>query len=220
MSDRTFTIALNISLGLHLALLAVQFLPFGWLSHARPRGPLEVVYDYEVAQQALQHLQAEVARATTEAATNVPSPSPVGGGQPQIRIPDRPVLALTRNLPDTLPGYPVSIDLTNLAEAARGDPVLLSYFSAIREQIQQAANRRGWVTDEPSKGLVYVSFVLSSNGAIRDTSVISGRSASSTALQGVALRIIETAAPFPPFPPSINEPRKTIVVPLEFLLGS
>ena len=219
MRDRAFIIALNISLGLHLALLVVQFLPLGWLPHARPRGPMEVVYDYEVAKQELRHLQEEVTRATREAASSAPSPLP-SGGQPQIRIPDRPVLALTRNLPDALPAYPVSIDLTNLTEAARGDPVLLSYFSAIREQIQQAANRRGWLSDEPSKGLVYVSFVLNSNGVIRDASVISQRSAPSTTLQGVALRIIETAAPFPPFPPSISEPRKTIVVPLEFLLGS
>jgi len=218
MSDRTFLIAFSLSLGLHLVLLASQFVSLNWLYHSRTLGPLEVVYDYEIAEQELRHLQDDVTRAQREAA-NAPSPIPAGQ-QPQIRIPDRPVLALTRNLPDTLPGHPVSIDLTNLTEAARGDPVLLSYFSAIREQIQHAANRRGWLADDAAKGLVYVAFVLSSNGAIRDVSVVSERSAPSTALQGIALRIVETAAPFPPFPPSIDEPRKTIVVPLEFLLGS
>ena len=97
---------------------------------------------------------------------------------------------------------------------------MLSYFSAIREQIQRAANRRTWLTGEQREGLVYVSFVLTSTGAVQEAAVVSGRSAASPDLRDVAVQIVKAASPFPPFPPSMGEPNKTIVVPLEFLLGS
>jgi len=218
MTDRAFTIAFALSLGLHLFLLMSQFVQWNWLTAARHRTPINVIYDYEIAKQELRHLEEELTRATRETATTLGPSS--AGREAQIRIPERPLLATTRSLSETTLGHSSLVDLTNLAEAAHGDPVLLSYFSAIREQIQHTANRRGWVAEEAAKGLVYVSFVLTSNGAIRNVSVMGDRSVSSATLQGIALRIVEAAAPFPPFPPSMTEPRKTIVVPLEFLFGS
>lgn len=219
MSDRAFTVAFGLSLAVHLLFLLTRIAPFNWLPLRRPQGPLQVIYDYEIAQQELRRLQDELARAKRESMTTGPAAIPTGQ-QPQIRIPDRPVLALTRNLPETLAGRSSLIDLTNLTEASQGDPVLLSYFSAIREQIQRAADRRGWVTEDVSRGLVTISFILGANGAIREVAVVAERSSTSATLQEIARRIVESAAPFPPFPPSIGEGRKTIVVPLEFLLGS
>jgi TonB family protein len=113
------------------------------------------------------------------------------------------------------------VDLTNLVEAAQGDPVLLSYFSVIRERIQQTANRQTWLAaDQGAQGVVYLSFVLSRDGEIASASVLPDRSARSRPLQDIALTIIEASSPFPPFPPSIDEPAKTVVVPLEFMVGS
>jgi protein TonB len=112
------------------------------------------------------------------------------------------------------------IDLTNLVEASRGDPVLLSYFSAIREQIQQTANRQPWLTGEMTQGLVYVSFTLYASGSVERVVIVGERSVDSEMLRDAALRIVKAAAPFPPFPPSMTEGHKTVVVPLEFLLGS
>jgi len=218
MTDRGFTIAFGMSLGLHLLLLAGQFVSWGWLAVARERLPINVTYDYEIAMQELRQLQEELARATRDTLT-APGPS-ASTHQAHIRIPERPLLATTRSLPEATMGPSAFVDLTDLAEAAHGDPVLLSYFSAIREQIQHTANRRAWVTEEATKGLVYVSFVLSANGAIHQTAVLADRSVPSTTLQDIALRIVEAAAPFPPFSPSMTESRKTIVVPLEFLFGS
>ena len=123
-------------------------------------------------------------------------------------------------LPELFPDRSAIVDLTDLVEAAKGNPVLLSYFSAIREQIQQAANHRTWMTGEGHEGTVYVSFVLAANGSIRSATVLEGRSVPSRTLQGIAMQIVQSAEPFPAFPPSLPEHRKTIVVPLEFLLGS
>lgn len=218
MSNRIFTICFGISLGLHLLLLIGQLFSLAWLTPRRIRNPLEVIYEYQTAQQELQHLQEQLAQAKRE---TVAAPSSTElGERATIRIPDRPMLTANQTLAEVVPGRPSIVDLTNLAEAARGDPVLLSYFSAIRERIQETANRNPWLTGEDREGLVYVSFVLSANGTLENVSVVADRSVPLDALQNVALRIVKTAAPFPPFPPSITEPRKTIVVPLEFLLGS
>jgi TonB family protein len=113
------------------------------------------------------------------------------------------------------------VDLTNLIEAAQGDPVLLSYFSAIREQIQQTANGQTWLAaDQAVQGVVYLSFVLSRDGAVDAIAVLPDRSVRSRPLQEIGLSIIKAASPFPAFPPSLGETSKTVVVPLEFLVGS
>ena len=220
MTDRAFTVAFGISLGVHLVLLVCQLVTLPWAHIARARTPLEVIYEYEIAQQEARRLQDQLARVKRDAASSLTAP---GASNPRegsrIRIPERPMLSSDR-LPDLGPAPASVVDLTNLVEAARGDPVMLSYFSAIREQIQRTANHRTWLTGEEREGLVYVSFVLTSTGAIQEASIVSSRSADSSSLRDVAVQIVKASSPFPPFPPSMGEPNKTIVVPLEFLLGS
>jgi TonB family protein len=112
------------------------------------------------------------------------------------------------------------VDLSNLAEASRGDPVLLSYFSAIRERIQRTANEQTWMSSEASEGMVYVSFLLTRSGQVASPQALVERSASSPQLHAIAVKIIAASSPFPPLPPSLEGAAKTIVVPLEFLRGS
>ena len=113
--------------------------------------------------------------------------------------------------------WATAVDLTNVAEAAQGNPVLLSYFEAIREQIQRTANTQTWMPPgDASAGVVYVGFVLTSAGHVQSASVVQERSTASSELVQVALRIVKASSPFLPFPPSFKEPSKAIVVPLEF----
>ena len=218
MSDRVFIVSFSVSVALHLLLLCSQLLPMNWLNAPTTRAPLDIIYEYHKAQQELRHLQAQLSRATREAGAAPAAPGIAE--RPVIRIPDRPILADDHALSDVTPIRSSVVDLANLVDAARGDPILLSYFSAIREQIQQAANRRTWLTGQTAQGLVYVSFLLTSSGTVRGVEVLADRSVPSQALQDTALRIVNSAAPFPPFPPSMTELSKTVVVPLEFLLGS
>ena len=233
MSDRAFSIAFAVSLGLHLVLLLGQLLSLHWLNLSSSRTPIEVIYEHEAASRELERLQEHLARATQETIA-VPSP-PTVSEHAQVRIPDRPSLSDDRSLAAVATGRPLTddralsefvaatppsvVDLTNLVDASRGNPVLLSYFSAIRDQIQQAANRTTWLSGASSEGLVYISFTLSASGAIQKVTVVSERSVAAQPLQEAAIRIVRAAAPFPPFPPSMAEPNKTVVVPLEFLLG-
>lgn len=218
MSDRAFVIAFSVSLGIHGALLLMQLIPMNRRSPSTSRPAVEVIYEAGVARRELRRVQEALPPAPGER----PGASPGAGlpGSPSIRIPERPPLTMDGTASAFIPSTPAVVDLTNLPEASHGNPVLLSYFSAIREQIQQAANHQPWLAAEPAQGLVYVSFLLVSSGLVKSVAVVPDRSIPSSTLRDTALRIVKSAGPFPPFPPSMAEPQKTIVVPLEFLIGS
>lgn len=115
-----------------------------------------------------------------------------------------------------------AVDLTDLAQAAQGDPVRLSYFAAIREQLQQAANQRPWLGNQISEtGLVCVGFVLTRTGDVSSSAVVPDRSADSSSLRNAALQIVAAARPFPPLPPSFlaSSSTLTVLVPIEFDAG-
>ncbi len=217
MTDRTLVIGFAISASLHLSVLAAQCSSLNWLHSVRPASALEVIYESEAAAHELRQLQAQLARAKRE---TVSMASPVGGpgGQTRIRIPERPSL-LGDTGPSTIgPSGAGIVDLSNLVEAAAGNPILLSYFSILREQIQQTANRRDWLAGKTLEGVIHVSFLLRSDGSVSHIAIVPDRSAAVDTLRSVAPKIVKTSAPFPAFPPSMKEPNKTVVVPLEFLL--
>ncbi len=217
MSDRVFTATFGFSLIAHLLLLFGQLGSVGWLQ--APFKPVEVIYESEATREELRALQAQLARAKRE---TVASPAPsLPAERTQVHIPERPSL-MTEQLPrGALHDRASVVDLTDVVDASRGDPVLLSYFTAVRDQIQGTANRYSWESGAVPQGLVYVSFHLLPSGAIEQLEILSGRSVPSQVLWEVALRIVKASAPFPPFPPSLQQgATQTIIIPLEFLLGS
>jgi len=220
--DRPLAIAFGISLVFHASFLGLQLVQLREDTRAKKRQILDIIYEYELAKEEVRQLQRQVTK-HGRPPMNPPGTSSTMPGSstpmPQIRIPDRPMVTLSPTT-DTRVSRSTVIDLTNLVAAAQGDPVLLSYFSAIREQIQKTANRRTWMTGEATEGIVYVSFVLDASGAVHSATVLPERSVPSRVLQEIALRIIKASGPFPAFPPSIQAPSKTVVVPLEFLLSS
>ena len=235
MGDRILTICFAVSLSIHLTVAASQWAGLPWARGRPPRrlAPIEVIYAAQQPdQRQQQQLEAQVMRARRDTAM-APLTASLGE-QMQIRIPDRPLLGADATLLTQAGGVggagganaaalgieraPV-VDLANLLETAGSNPVMLSYFSVIRDQIQHTANRRPWAAGAAAEGVIYVRFVLVSNGAIHGTGVVPDKSAGSSALRGVAMQIVQTAAPFPPFPPSLQDPSKDVVVPLEFLLG-
>lgn len=212
-SDRIFVIAFGASLAVHLVFLITRVVNLPWLIQVKDRLPIEVVYETAQSKPEVERFEATLARAKRDSLA-APSPSQIGERM-QIRIPDRPFLAGERSLAEAMPARGAIVDLTDLVDASRGDPVLLSYFGSIREQIQATANRQSWAIDE-SAGLIFISFLLSADGSVSSIAIVTERSASSQVLRDVSLSIVKASAPFLPFPPSMKEDSKTIVVPLEF----
>ncbi len=248
---KSFVICLAVSVIGHVALLALRWVSLPkWQLHDQPTD-LRVVYEQPSATLELQALQERIQQATksTSALPGVAAPTPQIRipdrpmlGVPSARLGLAGLSEATAPSPGSsgssgapgVEGYGAGtagqgagagrslvIDLTNLAEAAQGDPVLLSYFGVIRDQIQRAANRNTWMTGtQKDQGIVFLSFVLTRKGRIDSVEVVPDRSVPSTTLHDIGITIIKSAGPFPPFPPSLSEPAKTVVVPLEFLWGT
>ncbi len=217
MSDRGLLTAFGLSILFHLAVLGWGLLPLAWLNRPLSRAAIRVVYEPASARQEERQLQAQLTKARRAA---IAGPSPAAArSRPHIHVASRPLLIEAKTLAEIMPQRSSVFDLTNLVDASRGDPVLMSYFAAIRQQIQRSANSQAWLGEADGEGLIYVSFLLASSGSIRDVATVPNRSVPSQQLRELGMRIVRQAAPFPPFPPSFQEAAKTIVVPLEFRLG-
>ena len=114
--------------------------------------------------------------------------------------------------------WAAAIDLSDVGQAARGNPVLLSYFSAIREQIQRVADEGGWAPQEAASGTVFIGLIINRSGGVRSADVVQERSARAPTLRQTALELVRASAPFPPLPPSYlaSSSSMTVLVPIEF----
>ena len=236
-TDRLFLTALILSLAGHAVVLGAELMMPGWGGWIQAVKPLKLVYEPVTAQEQAQ-LNSERGR-RQEGLNALPGPSsapslgtPGDGYQPAPMVVDVSTLIASIHVGDVIgtggasvsadrPGaWQAAIDLTNLAAAAQGDPVLYTYFSALREQIQETANAPGWLPDGVvDPGTVYIGFVVTQAGAIASAGVVSERSVNSPLLQRVALRIVKASSPFVAFPPSFKKSSMAIVVPLEFAEG-
>ncbi len=234
--DRFLSITMTISLAGHAVLLAFQLMNPSWGRSFHAMKPVRLIYEPESAHERSQWAQQELHQARLKdlpEPTTTPSeggmrgtgyrPSAVGSDAASLMA----QVKVGRSRADwsalAAPGgaLQAAVDLANLAEASRGNPVLYSYFSAIREQIQQRANERAWLPEGVAvSGTVYIGFVITRTGAVQSAAVMEDRSVDSPVLQKVALRIIQASAPFPPFPPSFEDSSKAIMVPIEFAPGS
>jgi len=239
--DRLFAVALGISLAGHIVVLAGQLVIVTWHGSRRPPRPLKLVYERPATPrpsrwtpEALRPNQLEsrtlLGPSSAELQPSSEGGRPRGGNgmlaselanlEPQIRIGLQANDRTRATWLDDRSPLAAAVDLTNLAEAAQGNPVLLSYFGTIREKIQRTANMHTWFPKgEVAGGVVYIGFDLDRTGAIQSAAIVPGRSTASSTLCDIALRIVKASGPFLPFPPSLQGSSKTIVVPLEFISG-
>ncbi len=96
------------------------------------------------------------------------------------------------------------------------NPLYKNYYGIIRENIKKEAYRNYTKYEE---GEVYLSFVISSEGALLDINLFKEKSKASEFLQNVALRSVKNAAPYPKFPAELNYPKLTFNVIISFELG-
>jgi len=77
----------------------------------------------------------------------------------------------------------------------------VSYYQIVREKIRRAAYENYIRTET---GEVYLSFIIASRGEIKEVRLVQEKSSSSQYLREIALKSIDDAAPFPPFPKELD----------------
>ena len=95
------------------------------------------------------------------------------------------------------------------------NPKYLSYNQSIRQKIKQRAY--GYVSNQTFKtGQVYLTFVLASDGTLKQVKIIDSKTNAGDFLKNIGLRSIQESNPFPPFPKDLNYPELTFNVIISF----
>ncbi|MEK6727319.1 MAG: TonB family protein [Candidatus Omnitrophota bacterium] len=112
------------------------------------------------------------------------------------------ILAIKKKI--TLP--PIEMNKIN-------NPSYISYYQIVREKIKRAAyqNYTGRETGE-----ITISFVISSDGILKDLRLLEERSSASEYLREIALRSVKDASPFPNFPKELDYPRLSFNLAITF----
>lgn len=97
------------------------------------------------------------------------------------------------------------------------NPKYLGYTQGIRQSIERRAYYYARSSDFAS-GEVYLTFVLTSAGALGAVKIIPEKTHANAYLQNIGIRSIQESAPFPPFPPDLAFPELTFNVIISFEL--
>lgn len=95
------------------------------------------------------------------------------------------------------------------------NPKYIGYNDRLRDKIR---NRAYFYIDDPKfqAGEVYLTFVLSADGTLKDLKVSEERSRANEYLREVGLRSVRESGPFPPFPDELKYPELSFNVIISF----
>jgi len=120
--------------------------------------------------------------------------------KPVLHKPD--IIAIKKKI--TLP--PIDINKID-------NPSYISYYQIVREKIRRAAYQT-YTGNEI--GEIYITFVIASNGNVKDVRLIRDKSSRSKYLQDITLQSVDNAAPFPAFPKELDYPQLSFNVVISF----
>ena len=99
------------------------------------------------------------------------------------------------------------------------NPKYITYNDDMREAISRNIKQRAYTyVNHPDfeAGQVYLTFVLASNGMLRQLQIIENKTAANDYLRRVALKSIQESSPFPPFPAGFDYPEFTFNLLISF----
>ncbi len=105
------------------------------------------------------------------------------------------------------------ITLPPIEMAKIDNPSYISYYQIVREKIRRSAYQN-YTHNET--GEVYLSFIISSDGLIRNARLIQEKSSANDYLKDIALRSVNDASPFPNFPKELDYPQLTFNIIISF----
>lgn len=91
--------------------------------------------------------------------------------------------------------------------------VYIGYYQMVREKIRRAAYQNYARTET---GEVYLSFVISQDGSLKETRLAEEKSSPVPYLRETALRSIKDASPFPTFPKELDYPQLSFNIVISF----
>jgi TonB family protein len=105
------------------------------------------------------------------------------------------------------------ISLPAIEMAKIDNPSYISYYQIVREKIRRSAYQN-YTHNET--GEVYVSFIISNDGYIKDVRLAEEKTKANDYLKNIALRSIRDASPFPNFPKELDYPQLSFNIIISF----
>lgn len=93
------------------------------------------------------------------------------------------------------------------------NPSYISYYQIVREKIKRAAYSN---YTRIEMGEVYLSFIISGDGDIREVHIVDEKSSPSPYLKQIALNSVKDASPFPNFPKDLDYPQLSFNIVISF----
>jgi outer membrane biosynthesis protein TonB len=111
----------------------------------------------------------------------------------------------------------VSIPLLNSEKLS--SPRYTNYHDRIRDKIR---NRAYFFADDPAfqEGEVCLSFVLQSDGNLKEIKIINDKTHANDFLRSIGLRSVQESSPFPPFPADLRYPELPFNVVISFKMDN
>ncbi len=114
--------------------------------------------------------------------------------------------------PDTI-SIRKKVDLPPIDLEKANNPSYISYYQIVREKIRRAAYQNYTRTE---MGEVFLSFVVSNQGYVREVRIVDEKSSDSLFLREIALLSVREASPFPVFPKDLDYPQLSFNVIVSF----
>jgi len=204
--DKTFTASLTISLLLHSLLLwGVPHFPSSIFRPEKKQADLELVY-YE--------LKDIMVPSVPEQESKALDTSKIKDEVKPKELPKEPEKEIKEEKKSPIK----KVELTDKPQPEKIDlpkgPIYLDYCEAIRERIKRVAYEN--YPTQFFEGEVDVAFIISRDGYLKKVNVLAERPFHNKFLRQAALRSVELASPFPPFPRGLRQKEVNFNVTISF----
>lgn len=134
--------------------------------------------------------------------------------RPQEALPNRPLgIPKPTFSGSNLIAIKRKIALPPIEMAKIDNPSYISYYQIVREKIRRSAYQN-YTHNET--GEVYISFIISYDGYIKDVRLIEDKTEASDYLKNIALKSVRSASPFPNFPKELDYPQLSFNIIISF----
>jgi protein TonB len=218
LSEDFFYFALLISLAVHLSIGGGSLLVKSNSSAVIKKKKMEVIYKAPMKEEPQMKLNknklAEKPKKEEKIALRDPLSS-VALVKEHIVKPD--ALKVYERVPEKMKSFNMTAKKTVSVPALQSEkinnPSYANYYSLVRGRIKQRAY---FNYSEYYAGEVYLTFILTSEGSLKEVQIIEEKSTGGQYLRTIGLKSIKEATPFPPFPKELNYPELTFNVVISF----
>ncbi|MFA6383912.1 MAG: energy transducer TonB [Candidatus Omnitrophota bacterium] len=222
-SEKFFQGALIISALAHISFIAVQLPSLDFLKNNKAKRDIKVVYIKNTAaaqfpkmnamrQQLKNRIPAKITAENKNMLAPLQNRNNILKRNRQFAAGDPALIKPFTLKPDIIP-VKKKISLPPVEMTKISNPSYINYYQLVREKIRRSAYQNYSRTET---GEIFLSFVISQDGSLRDIRLVEDKSTPSYYLRDIAERSIRIAAPFPMFPKDLDYPQLSFNVIISF----